>query len=347
MTKRLLLALALVALCMAGCGEDDEKDSGMPETPNQTEENANDSDDNHDDNVDEDTDECDPYEVCEDYCQEKYARCLNENCEGISNQAYMERELCMYGLRVEGEADEFETLIEGCVKQAFEGEKICEEYGDQAEHYAQQPCDGDEQLHRQCNELKITLAGHGPEVYERCDCSSAATAESCIDDEECHDYDDGICVAMDTDTPPPQPQGECIAECYDYDGDIPYPVLPDPSCGEETGVCLLLDRMYSDTPADGADSICQKYCTSLDDCPEGASCAPVFELQDGGALGLCTRGAVWETNFELCVDDEDCPPGTGCWEGTCQPACAGNDTPCDLGGCGEEGVCEVDFQELY
>ncbi len=338
--RRLLCAFAVLVAGVAGltgCADppEDEPPPNFFGGPNQGDNEQN-SDDVPHNEQNSDAERCDPQVACRDYCNHKHVHCLDENCGGIGGFGTSEYQLCMSGLDTENDEGQRETFLEGCLERVGDDEEACEATEEQAEVYAEQPCDSDEQIHRQCNDLRLFLTGQGEAVYSACGCTPASTAESCSEDEDCDAYGDGLCLEEDG-------RSVCTAACHDFDGDPPGPILPDPSCGLGQGICLEAGQTFGDD----ASSICQRYCTDIDDCPQGASCAPVFELQNGNSLGLCTRGVLWDLDFQLCQDDGDCPGGTACREGTCQPSCSGNDIPCDVGPCGDDGYCTVEFEELF
>lgn len=336
MTRTLYILVLLVVAAAVACGSGDEN-GAFNSFANAGDNDSIDDNNNVDDN--DELDSCEPIDACRDYCHEKYARCLDANCDGgsLPDVDSREHQICMRGLAAAGEDGEPETILEGCVSRASASDEACRQFSKDAELYADQPCDGDEQRYRQCNELKLFMTIQSEDAYDACGCEPASTAHACTTDDECDSYGDGVCISGDD-------VNECSAECHQFDG-VTMPLLPDPGCAPHNGICLHLGETYLDGP-DGPSSICQQYCTGIEDCPDGASCAPVLQLQDG-PLGLCTRGAMWDSPFPLCQSVEDCPTGTTCRDGTCQPSCSGNDTPCDVGGCGDDGYCEVDFQPLF
>lgn len=337
---RTVVILSVIAVFAAlACGDSGERPANGFNAFNDNDANNDSNNNTNDNDNDNNALTCDPESVCQDYCYAKYTRCIGENCDDdpITGHASTELHICMNGLFTTGEDGEQEPFIDGCVDRAAESEEACQQFEADIDDYADQDCDDDEQRRRQCNELKMFLTTEGDAVYDACGCEPASTAEMCTDDDECAVDGEGYCIS-DND------ERECTASCHRYDG-VTQPLLPDPGCAPNNGLCLHLDQSYIDGPG-GPTSVCQQACTSMDQCPEGASCAPVLQLQDG-PLGLCTRGALWDSPFPLCTEPDDCPAGTTCREGTCQPACSGNDTPCDVGGCGDDGYCEVDFQQIF
>lgn len=297
--------------------------------------------------ADDPDDECDPQEVCEDYCHEKHVRCLGSECDGVmTNYASSERQFCINGIETETDEGETETLLEGCVERASESQETCEQKRDKAEVFADQPCDSDEQRYRQCNELRLYLSVEAATIHAACGCPTAAAGQSCDADEDCDDWGDGICLNdVDAGT------SICTAGCHDFDENPPFPLLPDPSCASHNGVCVDMSavRNFSDhgPVPPMPPSSCQRYCTSVNDCPGDSSCAPVFPLADDEVVGLCSRDIQWDVPFEFCEDPDDCPVGTGCVEGTCQPHCDGDPTLCHFGDCGPDDYCDINFVDLF
>lgn len=288
---------------------------------------------------------CDPQTACQHYCYEKSARCIGERCGGGdpfgSDYSSSEYQVCLEGLVSENDDGQEETFLEGCVERAAASDDACRAFETAGDTYAEQPCDGDEQIHRMCNELLLFVTTLGESVHSACGCDPATTAQQCIEPGDCGD--DGFCLGQEM----PGDEGVCSSGCYDFDDLIDSPVTPDPSCAEDNGICLHLDDLQMESMG-GEYSICQKWCTGRADCPDESVCAPVFPLQDDEALGLCTIEGIWGIDgvFEFCPDG-DCPQGTRCYEGTCQPACGDDDVACDIGPCGDDGYCEIDFLELF
>lgn len=283
------------------------------------------------------SEECEPEAVCESYCYEKYERCMEDNCfDGAASSSYpgYEHDLCMEGM---GDDD---GLFEGCVDRASTGEEACEEIEDEIADYADQSCDSDVQHYRQCHELKLLRTEIGEDVHDACGCQASSTAQTCSEDDDCNDFGEGYCIDGDT-------QGVCSAECSRFD-EPPSPILPDPSCAPDQGMCVLFeaDGWELEGPP-GLTGMCSQYCTGVDDCPDGAGCMPVATLEDDdgqptGSLGICSREIYWDF-VPVCSSDTDCPGTHPCREGTCQPACDGDDDCQGTGTCGGGGFCQPEF----
>lgn len=325
---------------------------------------------------------CEPEPVCEDYCHEKFGRCMDQQCEGFTTTvehpdtgqdvtvdldpddiAELEVETCMEG--VEGE--DGETWIEGCVEAAEADESACDEFEEQADVYANQPCGEDDQEIRRCREMTndvMTLVGD--EIYEHCGCESAQTVEACSTDADCDEYGYAECI-----------DGMCVASCVDpfegaEDEDIPTFFPPDGYCGTESDqFCMLWPRFVGQALPGMPDNTCMQFCEAKSDCPMGddSACVPLGGEDDDGnqldPIGFCdTPNATFfepilgledVTPDQLCVDDAECSDGH-CYEGSCQPECDGedDDEACSFGDCvdfsdgndEEDYRCNVTFVEL-
>lgn len=331
-------------------------------------------------------DACNAQEACTDYCEEKFGRCMREDCQEFDttiedpetgaeedvnltpeDMAQIEVENCMEGL--EGEMGE--TLIEGCVDTAQISDAACESVEQQAEEYADQPCDGDEQEARRCREMDsdlVTLAGN--EIFENCGCESANTVGECTEDSDCDEYGYGQCI-----------DGMCVAECVNPfegadDDDVPTIMPPDAYCGTDATQGCLLWPLFAQQALPGLpENTCMQLCEGRDDCPMGddSACVPLGgEDEDGDRfdpngfcdtpdgtyfgplLGAEAEGGIELLPGELCSEDGDCSDGH-CYEGSCQPECDGedDDDSCLYGDCvdfsdnGDEDYrCNVTFVSL-
>lgn len=282
---------------------------------------------------------CDPDVVCDEYCYEKYTRCMAEECFfGATGSEFPDHEhtLCMEGW----EDADAEPLI-GCVDRASESEEACRQIEDAIDDYADQPCDGEDQRHRQCHELELLYTPVGEDVHEGCGCEAgAASAESCEEDEDCSESGAGRCLGSDPDT-------VCSAECNRYGDDPPAPLMPDATCAPDQGMCVLFDHdNWELSGPSGLSGMCARYCTGVADCPDGAGCMPVGVLEDEdgspvGAIGVCSREVFWDLR-PVCVGTQECPGTTTCREGACYQSCDGDDD-CSGGFSCSGGFCDPEF----
>lgn len=366
LTGTLALLMAVAILAMAGCGDDDDNGLGQVTVGDDTYDICESTEDcsgdevcegsttvdgdavdycvepagepNAEPNNNDQPGDCDPQAVCEDYCMAKVVGCMEENCADPSI-AEAEMELCMGGIAFD---ETGEDGLDGCVAEASVTQSACEDFESQAETLAEQECDSDEQQKAICADSIVRYTEGGDAVIDDCGCEVATPGAQCGGDDDCAAYGLGTCYDNAPQT------GYCTADCYDFGGNPPSPVVPDPACGD-SGVCLYLDQLQGGQLGGGptpGQAECFATCTSADDCAEGY-CLPLLGFQDGGSLGFCDNG-FWDEAADTCDDVSDCGDEDGaCIGGLCYDSCEA-DVECEeMISCNqEEGYCDPDFQEF-
>ena len=377
LTGTLALLMAVAILAMAGCGDDDDNGLGQVTVGDDTYDICESTEDCSDDEVCEgsttvegeavdycvepeeehnnddpntETDQCNAEEVCQEYCFQKVGRCMDENCssESLENPetgdpidlsaSDLEMELCMDGLQ----DSEGTTVVSGCLDRAGTSSSLCEQVQDEADTYAEQDCNGQEQLINQCVDALAYRTGLGTQVQDRCECEPASTAEDCERDEDCSAYGNGLCL-----------QGQCTAGCYDFDGNPPEQGFSfDSTCAPDgLGICFHLDGGSPESPP----SVCQRACSG-EDCPsDGSACVPQLgvspeDTDDPFNIGVCTSKELIEPGL-ICDGDDGCEESGACIGGLCYAACTDEDDCNDEIGPGttcnqEAGHCDPNFEPL-
>ena len=174
----------------------------------------------------------------------------------------------------------------------------------------------------------------GANVMDACGCDAASTGATCTADDHCASYGVGNCQNNLSGI------GYCSAECYDFQGNPPAPVVPDPTCGHN-GNCLYLSELDG-TPE--MDPQCVTNCTSATDCAEGY-CYPLLNLPDVGSHGICDNG-FWATDVQTCDTSADCADsGGGCVGGLCYAPCSSDNDCSNEWSCDQTaGHCDPNFQ---
>lgn len=282
--------------------------------------------------VEGETGECDPVTACEDYCYHKAARCMEETCQEGSEIAEQEEDLCNDGLG-DGQGA---MVVEPCVDVASATASACHQIRSDADDYASQSCDDPAQEKTRCVDALVLRLENGEAAMDACGCEAASTAATCTNHGDCASYGNGTCEETASGT------GYCTANCYDFNGNPPSPVVPDPTCGDN-GACLYESELEG-APDPDIDPQCVINCTSASDCDDGY-CLPYLGFQDGGSYGICDNG-YWSDDVETCDSVFDCSDSDGaCIGGLCYDSCS-EDSECgETVGCNQvEGHCEPDFQ---
>ena len=315
--------------CADGFECDDGAGVCLPGDEEDNDNGDNDNGDNDNGYNDNNGEECDPVAACADYCYEKSGRCLEENCGTTTTPEgdFTPEELAEFEVeRCEEGFEDDDLSIAGCLDSAQLSDAACQEVEDEAEEYAEQECDGDEQLSRQCGgQLYANFLSIGPDVHDACDCVPANSAGECTTDSDCDEYGRGECL-----------DGFCAAWCEDWGGEFGLRLLPDPTCAESNGFCLQATQ--------GGERLCYQGCDSTETCPQDDQACRIVPLdsEEPSAFGQC-EPASEETN--TCNSEIECEDDELCREGNCMPSCD-EDEDCDVGPCGDDDFCEINYIDL-
>ncbi len=366
LTGTLALLMAVAILAMAGCGDDDDNGLGQVTVGDDTYDICESTEDCSGDEVCEGSttvdgdpvdycvepagepnaepnnndQPCDPQAVCEDYCMAKVVGCMEENCADPSI-AEAEMELCMGGIAYDETGEEG---LDGCVAEASITQSACEDFEAQAETLAEQECGSDEQQKAICADSIVRYTEGGEGLIDDCGCEVATPAAQCQEDADCAAYGLGTCYDN------ADGSGHCAADCYDFDGNPPSWLVPDPACGME-GACMFRDQLGTAQIGGGptpGQAECVLPCTTADDCPTGHCIVYASGSTEDGefiSIGICNN-QFWDGGeAELCDDASECSDeGAGCVGGQCYNSCE-SDVECENGNCNvEAGHCDPNLQ---